>query len=164
MTITYQKYETKFRERVISLLEELQDHIISLDTFGRVKREASLGEHNFNKVLKKIENSEGQMFLAIEEEKIVGLIVAIILDRNEEYDMQVRPGKYGEIEKLYILEEFRGMGIGKELLRMAEEYLVDDQNCDFIEIVVFGDNKDALEIYKKKGYREREFVLLKKVV
>lgn len=69
----------------------------------------------------------------------------IILTQDD--DIQLKPAKNGEIEKLFILESHRGLGIGSQLLKIAEDYLENQEKCDFIEIVVFGDNKKVYEMF-----------------
>lgn len=163
MNITYSEYTTKYELVLQQFIENLQDIIVSLDSQERVIRDENFGSHYTQKILEKISKQEGIIYLALDDEKVVGFVVAVILERKEEDNLQLKPAKYGEIEKLFTLASYRGSGIGSQLLKMAEEYLIEKEKCDYIEIVVFGDNRKAYDLYKKLGYSDREFVLIKKV-
>ncbi len=161
--IEYIEYSDKYETKVTQLLEELQDYIVSIDSFDRVIRAEAFGAYCTKKLLDKVKAKYGKIFLAIDEKKVIGIVVALILERTEEDDLQTKDQRYGEIEKLFILKEYRGKGIGSKLFELAENYLKNEEKCDFIEIVVFGDNYEVYELYKKKGYRPREHILLKRV-
>lgn len=163
MEIKYSKYEPSYRDELKAIVEKLQDYIVSIDSFDRVIRAGGFSDYVLEKLLSKRQTGEGEIFLAIAGSKVVGVVAVEILARSADYDLQVKKGRYGEIEKLYVEEEYRGKGIGRKLFELAEGYLIEDLRCDFIEVVVFGDNESALDMYKKSGYREREYVLLKKV-
>lgn len=160
----YIQYSDRYKSELRKLLEQLQEYIVELDTFDRVIRAEAFGEYYTDKLISNIETNGGKIFIAIDGEVVVGMIVAVILERAFEISLQIKDHKYGEIEKLFILEEYRGRGVGSELFKLAEDYLKNEQKCDFIEIVVFGDNKEAYDLYSKKGYRPREYVMLKKLV
>lgn len=156
-------YSEDYRDQISVLIADLQDHIISIDSFDRVRRDNALANEKIKKLESKINSGKAQAFLAVKDKIVLGISVGVILTRDKDYDMEVKPGLYGEIETLYVKPEFRGQGIGKKLFDLTESYLKKGQNCDFIEITVFGDNKEALTAYKKNGYREREYKLLKNV-
>lgn len=163
MEITFSQYLPKDKRILQEFIEKLQDYIVSLDTQDRVIRDRKFGKCYTEKLLRQIQSQGGMIFFAKDEEKLVGMVIAVVLKRSEEDGLQLKDAKYGEIEKLFVLAEYRSLGIGKQLLEMAEEYLIKQAKCDYIEIVVFGDNKKAYDLYKNLGYADREFVLIKRV-
>jgi len=163
MKINYLEYHDNDREKLLELIEKLQDYIVSLDTFDRVIRRNDFGQYYTDKILNQIKDNGGKIFLAKDSIKVIGVVIAVIVPRSKEDDLQIKFHKYGEIEKLLVLESYRSLGIGECLFGMAEKYLTKEEKCDFIEVVVFGDNKKALTMYQRNGYKEKEFVLLKKV-
>jgi ribosomal protein S18 acetylase RimI-like enzyme len=160
----YVNYKEKYRDQLTSLIEQLQGHIANIDTFDRVIVGEQLGEKLLHKYLSQIRKLDGDIYLAIDEnsEEVLGYSIAVLLERSKAMNLEVKPGMYGEIAELFVVENRRGKGIGKKLFSLAEEKLR-QLKCDFIEITVFGDNKNALSAYKKYGYREREYKLLKKL-
>jgi ribosomal protein S18 acetylase RimI-like enzyme len=57
------------------------------------------------------------------------------------------------ISAMAMYPDFRGMGIGKEFLNIAEEKAI-QQGYSKLSLIVIEDNKLALSLYKKKGYKE----------
>lgn len=160
--ITFKAYSAEYTNFFQELIEQLQDHIVSLDSHDRVIRHPNYGEYYVHTLLKQVKEQGGKIFLAFDGEKVVGMVAALILKRSFEDDLQLKPAKYGEIEELYVKNEYRDKGIGSTLFTMAEEYLINEEACDYVEVVVFGDNHNAHVYYEKLGYKDREYVMIKK--
>ncbi|MDG4663003.1 GNAT family N-acetyltransferase [Mycobacterium sp. 236(2023)] len=60
--------------------------------------------------------------------------------------------RIGEIESLSVLPEYRGSGLGSELLDMLESALRNDGVRDLVLGVLPG-NTDAMRLYERRGYR-----------
>lgn len=58
-----------------------------------------------------------------------------------------------EIAKLYLLNRFKGKGIGKELLARSESFLKANGHS-VVWLWAYAVNHHALEFYKKNGYRD----------
>ncbi len=85
--------------------------------------------------------------------KIVGLIIGIINnDATIRYDFKAP--KRGRITELVVDKEYRGKGIGKELLLKMKEHLKSN-GCEKIMIAVFGYNESAIKFYKENGFHIR---------
>lgn len=63
-------------------------------------------------------------------------------------------GKVGEIHEIAVKKEWKKRGIGKMLVRIAENYLK-AKGCNVFELWV-GEKNDAIKFYKKLGYKEKE--------
>lgn len=68
----------------------------------------------------------------------------------------------GIVENLYVDPEFRGDGIGSELLAAAEQRLK-DQDVDTVALHVMTDNERAREFYQRLGYDPHRLELEKSV-
>ena len=55
---------------------------------------------------------------------------------------------------IYIAEQYRGRGYGKEAMQLAIDYAFNTQRYHTIHLEVFAYNTKALEIYKKLGFKE----------
>lgn len=66
---------------------------------------------------------------------------------------QTIPGKGGslEIERIYVLKQFQGMGLGKELLNHALEQAV-EENCTSVWLGVWEHNTRAIAFYERNGF------------
>lgn len=85
--------------------------------------------------------------------KIVGLIIEIINnDATIRYDFKAP--KRGRITELVVDKEYRGKGIGKELLLKMKEH-IKSNGCEKILIAVFGYNESAIRFYKENGFHIR---------
>ena len=60
-----------------------------------------------------------------------------------------------EVGNLYIQKEYRGQGIGTELINKAKD-LCKQKNIDYLKIGVFEHNKQAQEFYEKNGLYKYE--------
>ena len=88
--------------------------------------------------------SEGVRFLVARSEgKAVGC-GALVLDRRG----------YGEIKRMYVDPEHRGLGIGGIILRQLEQ-LASDEGCDRVRLETGVEQIEALTLYRSAGYTER---------
>ncbi|GFG54831.1 hypothetical protein CQY20_14945 [Mycolicibacterium agri] len=67
-------------------------------------------------------------------------------------DTWVTGDRVGEIESLSVLPEYRGSGLGSELLDRLERHLHERGVNDFILGALSG-NSDALRLYQRRGYQ-----------
>lgn len=100
-----------------------------------------------NFVKKVIENGEGEILVATSEEKLLGYIFyscssPLILRENR-----------CVIYDLYVVPEFRGKGIGSELLKKALER-IRSRGFKQVRIGVLSQNARALNLYEKFGFKE----------
>ena len=72
--------------------------------------------------------------------------------RDKYYDFKAP--KRGRITELVVDKEYRGKGIGKELLLKMKEHLKSN-GCEKIMIAVFGYNESAIKFYKENGFHIR---------
>jgi diamine N-acetyltransferase len=56
-----------------------------------------------------------------------------------------------EIERIYVLKEYQGKGIGNELLNLAK-HIANQKNAPYIWLGVWEENKKAIAFYDKNGF------------
>jgi ribosomal protein S18 acetylase RimI-like enzyme len=88
------------------------------------------------------------------EGKTVGYGLAHVIPVEETWiaDTWLTGPRIGEIESLSVLTEFRGGGLGSQLLDRLERHLTDCGVDDLILGVLPG-NLDAIRLYEARGYR-----------
>ena len=156
------EYEEKYLEDVRDLLVELEEYIISID-------EDNLDHihKDYRKLmavcdLKDVKENNGKCFLALIEDKVVGLIMGTI-PQYEDFDyLDYKCPKRGVITELVVTKNIRSKGVGKELMKRIEDYFL-EQSCEYVLIDVFSYNNKALEFYNKNGYHPRMIVDIKKL-
>ena len=156
------EYEDKYLEDVKDLLVELEEYIISIDKDQLDQLHSEYRDKMAILDLNEIKEKNGKCYLAIENDKVVGLIMGCIV-KYEEYDyLDYKCPKMGEVTELVVSKNVRGKGIGKLLLNNIEEYFK-SKNCEYIKIDVFSYNENAIKFYEKDGYHNRMEIKIKRV-
>lgn len=109
------------------------------------------------KLKSEIENKESETFLAVENQKILGVLK--INTGNAETESGLENSL--EIQRIYILKESKGLGIGTVLMNLAEKK-AREIGVSFIWLGVWEKNFPAQKFYTDKGFRrfsEHAFVL-----
>ncbi len=156
------EYDARYKEEVKDLLVELQSYLTILDKRGVIVLKDNYREGYFTYVLGEIKEHYGKMFLAQENDKIIGLIVCKIFQGGREEDYTTSCPKIGFISDLIVTESMRGKGVGKILLDHAEEYFK-YHNCEYAQLEVFAPNVSAFRLYEKLGYSTNCLYLSKKI-
>lgn len=154
-------YADKYNEAIKDLLVELQKYISEIDKEHYNILTEEYREKYFEKTLKAVNKYAGKIFLAKENGSIVGLIVGVINNENEDtYDF--RAPKRGRVTEFVVTKDFQSKGIGQQLLNKMERYfkLV---GCQGILIDVFSYNGNAQQFYDKNGYFNRNIEIMKKI-
>lgn len=121
------------------------------DLHGLIKLMFELGyqtkEEDFQKTTREIIKRDGAIFIAEEEDRIIGSSCAII-------DVRLAEGICGEIVSLVISEDFRGFGVGKHLTLISEEWIY--KRVDKVRIRANVIREDAHSFYNYLGYKEKK--------
>ena len=154
------EYAPKYDETIKDLLVELQEYIVSIDKEKYNIIGPEYRELYFLKTMQEVKENKGHILLIKDGENIVGLIIGIIEEPNNEYDFKTP--KRGRITELIISKNCRSHGYGNMLLKAMENYLKNN-GCEAILIEVFGYNDLAFSFYNKNGYNTRMYDLIKKI-
>ena len=147
------EYEAKYENDVKDLLVELQEYLAEIDREKLNICTPEYRERYFEDTMNVIAESNGKMFLEIENNKAVGLCVGIVNNEIEEkYDF--RAPKRGRIKELVITKKYRGKGYGKKLLEHTKAYLR-SIGCEYILIAVLSYNENAKKLYESSGFHAR---------
>lgn len=156
------EYENKYLEDVRDLLVELEDYIVSIDKDNLDIVHQEYREKMAIKDLEEVNNNEGMCYLALDDNKVVGLIMGCIFP-YEEYDyLDYKCPRRGEITELIVNKKARSKGIGNLLMNKIEEYFK-EKDCEYIFVEVFGYNDNAFKFYSKDGYHTRMHTMIKKI-
>lgn len=156
------EYNNKYLEDVKDLLVELEEYILSIDEDNLDNLHPEYREKMAILDLEEIKNNNGKCYLAIEEEKVIGLIMGYVITYDKYDYLDYKCPKSGEVSELIVSKLARNSGIGKSLMNKMEQYFK-SINCEYIFIDVFGYNKNAIEFYKKQGYHTRMLRNIKKI-
>lgn len=155
------EYSTKYKEQVIELFVELQQFIADLDKEGYNILTEGYGEKYYKETLKEIKQKNGIMMLAIEDDKVLGLIVGIINNEEiNEYDFKAP--KRGRVTELIVSKKYRGKDTGTKLLKEMEHWFR-IHKCKDVLIEVFAYNERGIDFYEKNSYHTRVVEMTKKI-
>lgn len=155
-------YDEKYLEDVKDLLVELEEYILNID-IDKIDR---LHEEYRDKMavldLKEVDENNGKCYLALDDNKVIGLIMGCVR-KYEEYDyLDYKCPKCGEILELIVSKTARSKGIGQKLIQKIEKYFK-SIGCEYINVDVFAYNKNAINFYEKSGYHTRGLINIKKI-
>ena len=156
------EYEEKYLENVRDLLTELEDYIVSIDKDNLDQTHPLYHEKMALLDLEEENKNSGKCYLAIEDGKVIGLIMGIIR-KYDEYDyLDYKCPKAGEITELVVTKKVRSKGIGQALIKKMEDYFK-YLGCEYVLVDVFAYNENAIKFYNKKGYHARMYTDIKKL-
>ena len=156
------EYEDKYLEDVKDLLVELEEYILSIDKDNLDQLHEEYRDKMALLDLDEVNKYNGKCYLAIEEDKVVGMIMGIIPPYDEYDYLDYKCPKKGEITELIITKKTRSKGIGTKLMNKIEEYFK-NEGCEYILVDVFGYNEIGINFYQKEGYNTRMLTMIKKV-
>jgi ribosomal protein S18 acetylase RimI-like enzyme len=129
-------YESQYRTQVVELWKTV---------FGYSQKRNDPGLA----LDKKVEANDGLLFLAAEDGKILGTVMA-------GYD-----GHRGWIYSLAVAGDSRNKKIGTSLVQAAEKALV-ERGCPKINLQVLPSNSGVIDFYRKLGYSVEERISMGK--
>ena len=156
------EHEDKYLEDVKDLLVELEEYIVSIDKDILDQLHPEYREKMAIKDLEEVENNNGKCYIAIENDKAVGLIMGTII-KFDEYDyLDYKCPKEGKITELVISKDVRSKGIGNMLISKMEDYFK-SVGCEYVLVDVFAYNENAIKFYDRNGYHSRMLTNIKKI-
>jgi ribosomal protein S18 acetylase RimI-like enzyme len=112
----------------------------------------------FDYAIKTAAESEGKIFVAEMDGKVIGYIVVLV---NKDESPALSLIKYGYVMDLAVLREYHGRGVGKALMAHAEEY-IRSKGLEWMHLDVTISNP-AHDFYLKSGYRDKDIRMEKKL-
>ncbi len=97
----------------------------------------------------------GRVWLALEEDSVAGYAMSTWGFSTEQ------GGRFLLLDELFVLPEFRGRGVGAEMLAFVEREAVRD-GAGAVRIEVSVENGPARELYRKAGYADPRRLFLAK--
>ena len=156
------EYQKKYLEDVKDLLVELEEYILTIDKDNLDQLHPEYRDKMAILDLKEVNNNNGKCYLAVENNKVVGLIMGYVRTYDEYDYLDYKCPRSGEVSELIVSKNARSKGIGKQLMQKIEEYLT-EVGCEYIFIDVFAYNKNAITFYEKLGFHTRGLIDVKKL-
>lgn len=156
------EYDNKYLEDVRNLLTELEEYIVSIDKDHLDQVHQKYHEKMALVDLEKLQNNNGKCYLAIENDKVIGLIMGTIPEYDKYDYLDYKCPKRGIITELIVTSKARNSGTGKELMKKIENYFKEN-GCEYSLVDVFAYNEKAISFYCREGYHSRMYTNIKKL-
>ena len=156
------EYEDKYLEDVKDLLVELEEYILTIDRDDLDQLHPDYREKMALLDLQEVNDNDGKCFLAIENDKAIGLIMGTMVIFDEYDYLDYKCPKEGEITELIVSSKIRSKGVGQALMNRMEEYFK-SVGCEYILVDVFAYNENGIKFYDKQKYHPRMFTGIKKI-
>ena len=147
---------------VLSLMSMFNQYIQSIDNRHRTDYKLGSSEYFTHKMIDLNQKKQGAIYVAYDDNKLVGFISGHVDEQDEEERMETIPASPGMVDELFVRDDYRGQKIGKKLLEKMENYLR-SKGCDIVRFAVFAPNTMARDFYKHQGYNERIIYMLKEL-
>ena len=156
------EYEKKYLEDVKDLLVELEEYILTVDKDNLDQLHSDYRDKMVLLDLEEVNTNNGKCYLAVDEDKVVGLIMGIIRKFDENDYLDYKCPKEGEITELIVTSKTRSKGVGQALINKMEDYFK-SVDCEYVLVDVFAYNENAIKFYDKNGYHSRMEIKIKKI-
>lgn len=107
---------------------------------------------------KNIKSSNGRIFVAEENDNIIGYLLAFKINREEMFKIK----KAGLIADIFISEDFRKIGTGEGLVKECFNWFKEN-GISFVEISVEVSNSGALKFWDKMEFKDVCVLKYKKI-
>ena len=124
------EYQGKYLNDIRDLLTELEEYIVMIDKDNLDIVHPEYHEKMALIDLEEIKNNNGKCYLAVENEKAIGLIMGIIPNYNKYDYLDYKCPKRGIITELIVTSKIRDNGVGKKLMDKMEKYFRDN-HCEY---------------------------------
>jgi len=135
--LSEEEFDDYFNHKVHRYANALQENMLGTQTEALEK-----AERHMNRFLPQHFNTPNHyIFNLIKEETKIGFLWLYVLNEK----------KSAYLYDIYIQEQYRGNGLGKDAINVAENW-VNQFDIVHFDLHVFGSNKNALRLYEKLGF------------
>lgn len=93
-----------------------------------------------------IDNEDKTIFVARENDMILGYVYGFVQDSGSLYNKKV-----AQLDALYVKEQYRGKGIARSLMKEFINW-AEEKGVVYIELSVCKDNTNAISLYENEGF------------
>jgi ribosomal protein S18 acetylase RimI-like enzyme len=130
---------------------------IHYQAFPQVFASAGEIERDAAHWMSSIGKQDATTFVAEESGSLVGFVNVSIVTESHSL---LQPMRFGRVASVGITEHKRGLGIGRELMALAQDWVAHRGGVE-VRLDVWAFNSHALHVYEELGYEVRSFILAK---
>ena len=156
------EFQTADRSEIISLMDEFGIYLEKMDPMDRTSFAPNGSVYFTDKLIEECNKHKGKIFVAKENNHIIGFIGGHVSKQDEEELMEAKKAVPGVITEFFITQKLRNKGVGSTLFERMEKHLK-NEGCTLIKFDVFAPNILARNFYKKHGYQDRSVIMSKDI-
>ena len=156
------EYATKDKAEVITLLVQLQEHLVSVDDEKVQTLTERYRIEYLDYLLDELRKNNGVLLVAENATTVIGLIAGIVEPKDQEDVLTNRCPIRGKVLELIVSKDYRAGGAGTALLQAMEDYFKKHE-CEYICVDVFAPNARAYAFYQNNDYSPRNIELYKRL-
>jgi len=137
-------------EQIQRLHEECRPEVFKSKTRNQIEKEA----------IELIENEKEYVIVAVKDDRVYGILMCNLKEVKNHRNL--KDSKSLWIDDLGVNEKYRKLGIGKELMKEAEN-LSKRLGCKTITLNCWSFNETALRFYEKQGMKNQRIIMEKEV-
>lgn len=145
------------QETDIDKIQELSAELSEMESEEfdpTINPEWCLTEEAENWYRDRIHSPDGFATVAQEEGEVIGYAVGITV-RAETFRTTE---KLAELESMYLRPEYRGQGIGTQLVDEFKDW-AEQKDADRLRVQASAQNQDAIDFYQKNGFQDYSLTL-----
>ena len=150
----------KFELYEVTTEEEFADVFPLLQQLGRIETPETIENLTVQKAWAQYLKSRDQnyrLYMANSTTEVLGAVGLRVCDDP------INNGKpYGVINNLVVEEDYRGLGIGSDILERVE-LVAKKEKCDLVTITLLTTNKQAKKLYDTLGYSHVSHLMIKEI-
>jgi GNAT superfamily N-acetyltransferase len=157
LSSSIREYRPDDAPAVEQCLAELQDFSKLLNPYDA---DGSIAPQFLLHLLARCDETNGKIFVVESDERVVGMVciyATVKANRPDEEEYE-----YAYVSDLVVLAEHRGKGLGRALLKLAEDY-AKQQGATLLRITVLAKNEVARKLYIDEDFDELVVTLQKKL-
>lgn len=118
-----------------------------------------IAERYFTEIRTKSQQRRGQIFVAVANETIIGF-TCVWIEKDDETITDIP--EWGYLSDLVVAENYRGKGVGRALIKEAENF-IKKSGHNYLKMEVVDKNTLAKKMYLSLGFEPHETTFLKKL-
>jgi len=152
------EYRPEDADRTRACIIELQDFCKQIDP--QIGAGNAVVDKYFAYLLKQCAETEGKIYLAESDHQVIGMVC--VFARVQSVAADEEDYEYAHISDLVVLADKRNQGIGRSLLKRAEEH-ARSKGAKILRIGTQAGNAIARDLYLGYGFKEKAVMMQKEI-
>jgi ribosomal protein S18 acetylase RimI-like enzyme len=152
------EYKAEDAQQVMACIVELQDYCRRIDS--QIADGKTVAEKYLGYLLAQCVETDGKMYVVERDHKVVGMVCVFGKVQSDAVDEE--DYEYAYISDLVVLASERNKGLGRALLKRAEEY-ARSKAAKILRLSVHAGNQAARDLYLGYGFQEKVVIMQKEI-